>query len=221
MSEQAIPESHIRVRRALHEGGPATPQPLRQRIAALEEHPARPTRSLLRPRLLAPAAGLAALLVAGLMVVLSIGGGPSVVEAAELARLPNTEPAPAQNVRNPALLGRRVEGVTFPDWSKEFRWHAEGARTDRLDGRRAETVFYTHQGHRIGYTVVAGEALAAPNGAETLRRNGVELRRFDEGTRTVVTFERGGVTCVLSGHVIDRDTLVKLAAWKGDGAVHF
>jgi hypothetical protein len=221
MSDQAIPERHMRVRRALHEGGPATPQALRERVARVEESAPRPARSLARPRFLAPAAGIAAAVVAALLVALSLGGGPSVVEAAEIAKLPNAQPAPAQDVRNPALLDRGLDGVPFPDWSKEFGWRAVGARSDGLDGRRTETVFYTHHGHRIGYTVISGEPLAAPDGAETLHRNGVEIRRFDDGIRTVVTFERDGQTCVLSGHVIDRDTLVKLAAWQGDGAVRF
>jgi hypothetical protein len=219
VSEQAIPESHTRVRRALHEGGPATPQALRRRVHELERE--RTARPLVRPRVLAPAAGLAALLAAGLIAVFSFGGSPSVVEAAEIAELPNEQPAPAQDAGNGALLDRRLEAVTFPDWSEEFGWRAVGARSDSLDGRRAETVFYFHEGHRIGYTVVSGEPLAPPDGAETLTRNGVEIRRFDDGGRTVVMFERAGLTCVLSGHVIDRDTLVKLAAWQGDGAVRF
>jgi hypothetical protein len=111
--------------------------------------------------------------------------------------------------------------VTFPDWSKKFGWHAEGARTDRLDGRRAETVFYTHHGHRIGYTVISGDPLGPPEGAETVRRNGVEIHRYKDGDRTVVTFERDGLTCIVSGHVIHADTPLKLAAWRGSGAVRF
>jgi hypothetical protein len=50
---------------------------------------------------------------------------------------------------------------------------------------------------------------------------GLELRRFRLGRQDVVTFERNGRTCVLSGDVHDPDTLVKLAAWKGDGAIAF
>jgi hypothetical protein len=37
----------------------------------------------------------------------------------------------------------------------------------------------------------------------------------------VVTFERGGQTCVLEGEVIHPETLVELASWQGDGAVRF
>jgi hypothetical protein len=37
----------------------------------------------------------------------------------------------------------------------------------------------------------------------------------------VVTWRRQGHTCVLSGTGVDRDTLLELAAWKGQGAVSF
>ena len=130
-------------------------------------------------------------------------------------------PTPAPDRANPTVLEKHLEGVTFPDWSKKFGSRAEGARTDRLDGRRAETVFYTHHGHRIGYTVISGEPLEPPEGAQTIRRNGVEIHRYKDGDRTVVTFERGGLTCILSSHVVHADTPLKLAAWKGSGAIRF
>lgn len=226
MSEHAIPERHRRVVEALRHGGPATPDGLRSRLQALEPRPPemrRPAFPRGVPRLLAPVAGVAALLVVAVVVVLSLGGpaGPSVGQAAEIARLPANEPTPARDQATPALLEKGVEGVSFPDWSKKFGWRPEGARTDRLDGRRAETVFYTHHGHRIGYTVISGEPLGPPEGAQTISRNGVEIHRYMDGDRTVVTFERGGLTCILSGHVIHADTPLKLAAWKGGGAIRF
>jgi hypothetical protein len=226
MSEHAIPERHRRVVEALRHGGPATPDGLRSRLQALEARPSEMRRPALPrgvPRLLAPAAGVAALVVVAVVVVLSLGGpaGPSVVQAAEIAQLPANGPTPAQDPGSPALLERHLEGVTFPDWSKKFGWRAEGSRTDRLDGRRAETVFYTHHGHRIGYTVISGEPLEPAEGAQTVTRNGVEIHRYKDGDRTVVTFERGGLTCILAGHVIHADTPFKLAAWKGSGAIRF
>jgi hypothetical protein len=225
MSDRAIPERHRRAVNALRHGGPATPDGLRRRLQELESpapapQPARPRGA---PRLLAPVAGIAALVVVAVVVALSIGGpsGPSVVQAAEIARLPNTDPAPARDAGNPALLERRLDHVAFPDWSKTFGWRAEGARTDRLDGRRAETVFYTHHGHRIGYTVISGAALEPPDRAELVRRNGLEIHRYRDGDRTVVIFERDGLTCIIAGDVVDPDTPLKLAAWTGSGAVRF
>jgi hypothetical protein len=225
VSEHVMPERHRRAVEALRHGGPATPEGLRRRLQALESPS--PEMRLGRPRsvprLLAPAAGVAALIVVAVVVVLSLGGpaGPSVVQASELAQLPSTERTPAQDTRNPALLERRLEGVTFPDWSKEFGWHADGARTDRLDGRRAETVFYTHHGHRIGYTVISGKPLEMPENAQNVRRNGLEMWRYMDGDRTVLVFERDGVTCILAGHVVHEDTPLKLASWQGSGAVRF
>jgi hypothetical protein len=225
MSDRAIPERHRRAVKALRQGGPATPVGLRRRLQALEPPaPAlQPARPRAVPRMLAPIAGIAALIVVAVVVALSTGGpsGPSVVQAAEIARLPNTAPAPGRDTGNPALLERRLEDVAFPDWSKRFGWRAEGARTDRLDGRRAETVFYTHQGHRIGYTVISGAALEPPDRDELVRWNGLEIHRYRDGDRTVVIFERDGLTCIIAGHVVDSDTPLKLAAWKGDGAVGF
>jgi hypothetical protein len=225
MSDHVMPEGHRRAVEALRYGGPATPEGLRQRLQALE--PRSPERLLGRPRgmprLLAPAAGVAALIVVAVVVVLSLGGpaGPSVVQASELAQLPSTQPTPARDPQNAALLDRRLEGVSFPDWSKEFGWHADGARTDRLDGRRAETVFYTHHGHRIGYTVISGKPLETPDDAQVVRRNGLEMRRYMDGDRTVLVFERNGLTCILAGHVVHDSTPLKLASWHGGGATRF
>jgi hypothetical protein len=225
MSEHVMPERHRRAVEALRHGGPATPEGLRLRLENLEPRSPelRPARPRGVPRLLAPAAGVAALIVVAVVVVLSLGGpaGPSVVQASELAQLPSTEPAPARDAGNPALLDRGLEGVTFPDWSEKFGWHANGARTDRLDGRRAETVFYTHHGHRIGYTVISGKPLEIPDDAQIVRRNGLEMYRYMDGDRTVLTFERGGVTCILAGHVVHATTPLKLASWQGSGAIRF
>ena len=43
----------------------------------------------------------------------------------------------------------------------------------------------------------------------------------DDHGHTIASFKRGGRTCVLSGHVEHRPTLVNLASWKGDGEVRF
>ena len=50
---------------------------------------------------------------------------------------------------------------------------------------------------------------------------GIDLRLFTQDGRRVVTGERDDKTCVLSGEDVDDETLVKLAVWKGDGAVEF
>src|ERR687892_480638 len=222
MSDHVMPEGHRRAVEALRYGGPPTPGGGGGRLPALE--PPSPPRPLGGPRgvprLLAPAAGVAALIVVAVVVVLSLGGpaGPSVVQASELAQLPSTQPTPARDPHNATLLDRRLEGVSFPDWSKEFGWRADGARTDRLDGRRAETVFYTHHGHRVGYTVISGKPLEMPDDAQVVRRNGLEMLRYMDGDRTVLVFERNGLTCILAGHVVHENTPFKLASWRAGGA---
>ena len=44
---------------------------------------------------------------------------------------------------------------------------------------------------------------------------------LEEDGRTVVTWERGGHTCVLSAEGVPADELLELAGWKGKGAVPF
>ena len=175
---------------------------------------------MLRPAL---ATGLAVVLAVALAVALPLGGPsePTVAEAAELSLHPATEPAPHESAQRPELLRRSFAGVSYPAWSERFGWRATGARVDELDNRATETVFYQHTHHRIGYTVISGPAIEPPADAEVLTVAGIDLHRFRLGRQDVVTFERGGHTCVLSGAVHDPDTLVKLASWKGNGTVSF
>ena len=121
----------------------------------------------------------------------------------------------------PALLRDRVESVRFPNFEGKFGWEATGVRTDEIAGRSTRTVFYRHEGRRIAYTIVEGEALPWPDGAEKTPYDGVDLRTFTHGDRTVVTWRRDGHTCVLSSTSVPRDELLELAGWKGKGAVTF
>jgi hypothetical protein len=207
--------AHRRVAGALRGRGPAAPESLRARVRAPERPRSRPLTWL------APAAAAAALLVAVILVVpgLLAGGPPSVEQAAALASRVATEPTPAMVAGHPELLARDVDGVTFPEWGEKFGWHASGARTDEIAGRRAVTVFYRHMEHRIGYTIVSGPPLKVPANAHRMRVNGVDLAIYHDGDRTVTVFERGGHTCVLAGHVIHHDTMPKLASWRASGAI--
>jgi hypothetical protein len=206
------------------------PERLRERIteagggseaastAAAGRTPARPPWWRRWPAL-ATAGAVAAAAVVALVVV--PGGEPTVVEAAQLAELPPAEPAPEAQAGDPALLATNFEGLSYPDWAAEFGWRAAGVRTDELDGRTTKTVFYEKDGRRIGYTIVSGDALAAPDGGERSVVDGVELDAFGSGEANAVTWLRDGRSCVLAGDDVDRATLLELAAWKGDGAVAF
>ena len=187
---------------------PAPSADARDRAAPLPPVPAARTRTRAPARRSwrwAPRAGLAGALAALLLALVLVPGDRSVVEqAAALAHEPPTQRSPAAP----------VEGVRFPDWSREFGWHARGARHDALDGRVTTTVFYEHMGHRLAYTILPGRPAEPPAGARIVRRNGVEIALYRDGEHDVAVFERDGRTCVLAGHVLRESTLVKLAAWR-------
>jgi hypothetical protein len=197
-----------------------TPPKLRARI---ERERAAPSRPVQRRRLAIGSALAGAVAAAALVAVLALpsgAGGPTVVEAAQLSKLPATGSvgvAPA----NPKLLAASVEGVPFPNWTEEFGWRHAGIRSDRLDGRDARTVFYEHDGKRIGYTIVSGDSIDPPSGARPSYVNGVDLHSTSDQGRRIVTWLRDGRTCVLSGSGVSDAQLLKLASWKGDGAVPF
>jgi hypothetical protein len=197
----------------------AAPARLRARIEAGRS----PRRRTARPRFaLATGVAAAAVAAAVLLLVLPGGaGGPSIASAAELSARPSTGAAPAPRPGQPKLLARDVAGVPFPNWHKKFGWQATGVRTDTLGGRKTATVFYAKKGKRIAYTIVDGAPLKVPSDAAGARREGTELHTFRTDDRLVVTWLRGGKTCVLSAVGVDRDVLLKLAAWKGKGAVKF
>lgn len=169
--------------------------------------------------LAAVAAAIAALVVVALLP--TGGGGPSVAQAAAVSARPATEGPPSADPARPALLEADVEGTVFPNWDAEFGWIAAGQRADGLDGRDTRTVLYSKEGKEVGYTIVSGDALDPPEGAREVSSGGVDLELFTQDGRRVVTWLRDGKTCVLSGVGVDDETLVKLAVWKGGGAVEF
>jgi len=192
------------------------PLALRERIEAGRVR-AKPAR---RPWLLGGSfAGVAA--AAAAAIVLATGGGSaglSVAQAAELAKLGPAAPAPAVDGSHPSLLKRSVGGVIYPSWQDEFPWHASGARVDKVEGRRAVTVFYENPAHaRIGYTIVDGKPLGEPSGPG-LRQGAEHYVVLKRSGRTIVTWRRGGHTCVLSGPAsVPSEKLLALASWSGTG----
>ncbi len=207
---EAIPEAGLvvqrqrRVARAL--GAGLQPVPVRE-----------PVRPAVLPRL-AFAGALAAVLVL-LWVLVPSSGRSATEQAADIAKLPATQPAPEATG---SVLRAEVDGVRFPEWGREFGWHETGLRRDEIDGRRTATVFYEHMGHRLAYTIISGPPLPRPTDARVIERNGLEIsvyRDAGHGGHDVAVFERGGRTCVVAGHVLELNTLLKLAAWKGGGSL--
>jgi hypothetical protein len=196
-----------------------TPTELRARITAHREARRRsPRRKWAIGGPIAIAAAAAALIA--VLLVPSGGSGPTVPEAASLYQQPATAAVQA-DPSSPKLLAAQVEGVPFPNWQREFGWRAAGTRTDRLDGRLARTVFYRKAGKRIAYTIVSGDGIHAPADSHPARLKGVNLHTFRSGDRRVVTWWRNGRTCVVSAKGVGDHELLKLASWKGDGAVPF
>jgi hypothetical protein len=193
----------------------SAPSSLRERVDAAP----RARASSRRRRALVPAVAALAIAALAAVLVLPSGtpGGPSVVEAAGLGQRPAVEPAPPPATAK--LLDRRAAGLPFPDWSQKFGWRATGARTDTLAGRRMTTVFYAKAARRIAYTIVGGAALDEPDGSDRTVE-GTRVRLVRGRQPAFVTWQRRGHTCVLSG-TADPETLRKLAAWKGKGAVEF
>ena len=197
------------------------PVPTAVRDAIAAEMPAPRPRRL--PRLAWAGAAAATVAAVAVAVIVLAGGGaaPTVDEAAGLAALQPTEPAPEPRPDQPTLLAAEAEGLAYPNWSGEFGWKAAGERADRVGDRDATTVYYEKEGNRIGYTIVSGDSLGRPPDATTRTVEGVEFTVARDGERTIVTWLRDGHSCVLSGEDVDRSTLVELAAWRGDGAVAF
>ncbi|MQA72741.1 MAG: hypothetical protein GEU88_00025 [Solirubrobacterales bacterium] len=212
-----------RVAGLLADHGPLASPALRARVEA-EIAGANERRRLRVPILGVALAGAAATLLVALALFLPgvLGGEAGVGDAHGLSAGGPTAPAPAPQAHRPELLAASLDGIAFPDWEREFGWEAFGQRSDELDGRRTETVFYEHEGHTIAYTIVSGAPLEPPADAKPRRIGGVELYASrDSHGHDIVSFERQGKTCVLSGHVEERSTLLELAAWRGDGQIGF
>jgi hypothetical protein len=81
------------------------------------------------------------------------------------------------------------------------------------------TVEYRGRRQRVGYTIVAGPALAVPGEAQRVRRGSLGLAVVRRDGATVVTWRRAGHTCVLASRDAPARRLLDLAAWTGDGRV--
>jgi anti-sigma factor RsiW len=191
------------------------PEQLRARIESTR--PSRATRTRRRVAYGTSAAVALAAVVLLLVLALPSGtpGAPSVSDAAALAALGPVHAAPAPDPTNPhARLNRSVGDVYFPNWAAKFGWQAIGMRIDQLKGRQAVTVYYEWKaGKQIAYTIVGSPVLAQPK-AQQSWLDGTALRTLRLDGRLVVTWQRSGHTCVLSGTGVTAAVLQTLAAWK-------
>lgn len=194
------------------------PASLRARIDAERERVAPRPRGLpIRPVYGGALAAALAVVALAIVLVAPAGtpGAPSVSQAASLATRGAAAPAPAPDPGNPVKLGRSVQDVYFPNWSR-LHWRAVGQRQDRINDRLASTVYYEWKGKQIAYTIVSAPALEQP-AASVTERNGTTLRSLTIDGRLVVTWQRAGHTCVLSGSGVPSEMVQALAAWTAPG----
>jgi anti-sigma factor RsiW len=187
------------------------PFELRRRVDALGTRPI--GRRRWRP--LAALAGVGAAAAVAL-VLATTGGAPTVTAVLDAA---GASPAAAISSSGGPLLPVAVEGVRFPNYQEKFGWRAVGRRDDEIDGRDVTTVFYERGGERVSYSIVAGDALAEPDG-EDVEAEGTRLRRIGAGN--AVTWRRLGHTCVMDGSsAVSLAAVAELAGWKAKGEVAF
>jgi anti-sigma factor RsiW len=215
----AMFERERRVVELLHQTrSERAPLQLRERIEAAR--PTRPVRARRRATYLGGLAGALAAAVLALVLLLPSGtpGAPSLSQAAALAELGPSAPAPVPDPGAPGVkLGANVGDVYFPNWTTRFGWKAIGQRTDVIKGRTTTTVYYDWHGKRIAYTIVGAPALTAPT-ARVTKLHGTVLRTLKLDGRLVVTWRRSGHTCVLSGQGVPVTMLQQLAAWRAADA---
>jgi hypothetical protein len=192
---------------------------LHQRVEAMIA-PAEHERRRGRPRwrigiAVAAGAALAAGVIAIGLATTSGGGsqGFGVKQAAALTLSSATMPAPRESKTDRAQLSASVEGVRFPYWGERFGWHSSGARSDDVGGRSVRTIFYSNGGgKRVGYAIASGQAPSTPGGT-IVKRWGVSYRISADAGANVVSWERDGHLCVVSGKGVSTHTLVSLASW--------
>ena len=202
--------------RGLSEPAPAG---LRARVEGARRRPARAARARrfgIAGGFVAAAAALAIALVA---ILPSGAGGPSLSEAAVYTLGAPASPAPRHDFDG--ALSLTVDGVPYPYWEDSLGWNAIGTRVDKVGGRIATTVFYAKGDKRVGYTIVSGKGLSVPSSSASTLRNGVNIRSLKLGDTTVVTWQRKGHTCILSGRGVSHDELLKLAGWRDKGALPY
>jgi hypothetical protein len=221
---RALVDEQRRVRDAVRAAALEVAAPVALRARIDSDRRARAPRRRRRKLALGGAVAAAAAAVALSLVLTLPGevpGGPTIVEASELAVKAPTMAAPAQDASEPKLLTKRVDGIPYPYWGDELKWETSGSRVDKLGGRRITTVFYNRAGKRVGYQIIPGDRVAPPVATRQETIDGTVFRTFKAGDTNIVTWVRGDHTCVLSGKGIPPKVLVKLASWRGGGEVPF
>lgn len=180
----------------------------RERLAVQESAPRRPRGIVVA----AAATAALALAVAGVLVAGSDGTpGGSVADAAQVALRSPTDGPPGRT--GDGHLRVSVGGITFPDYGTRWkRWRAIGTRTDTVAGRAAVTVVFARGAQRVGYTIVDGDPLGVPAGAQRIAYDGLDVAVMRRGDARYITWEKDGHTCVLATRGAGLRRLLSFAA---------
>ena len=171
-----------------------------------------------RRGLFIPAATAIAVAVAAALVVSGHRAGPTVSQAARPGLERATMSTPRTDPGDRARLSLSTADVRFPTYLSTLGWAATGARRDRIAGRSVTTVFYRAQdGTRIGYAVVSGPPLAAPEGPVTTA-GGVRYAFGSVDSAKLITWNLDGHTCLIIGRRTGDETLLQLARSDGPSA---
>ncbi len=211
-------EELVELLRSVDVGAPKALHSRVQAMAAEHERDHTTLRGALGGMRLRLGALAAAGAVAGAALALALGSpgssSLSLGEAAAITMRPATLPAPAESHSDRAALNAGVEGISFPYWEDRFGWRSTGSRTSRVAGRTVHTVFYEdRQGHRVGYSIVAGVPAPKMPADEVHWRHGTAYHLSTVGGAKVVTWERNGHLCVIAGREIPSERLLTLASW--------
>lgn len=151
---------------------------------------------------------LVAATVAALVIALPSGDdGPSIADVAAVSARDPMLPAPSTVPGHALPLA--VGGVHFP--GAGAGWKPVGSRSDQVSGRSARTVTYARGTDLVRYTIVDGPALSAPDANLSAYEN-VRAAVFRRGDALVLTWRRGGHTCVLTSRDVGARRMLELAA---------
>ncbi len=194
----------------------SAPMALREQVQRMHERAAPKRRRARRYGVAGAFTTAAACVAVALAVIVGAGASsPTLAQAAALTVKPATGPAPGHTWDG--TLNLDVDGVPYPYWKHEYGWVATGSRVDKIDGRTATTVFYRKGNQRIGYTIVAGKPVSVSGSPRVSWVDGTRFRRIPVKGNAVVTWERRGHSCILSGQGVTWQQLLKLASWRDDG----
>jgi hypothetical protein len=196
------------------------PMGLREQVERTRERSGPRRRRAKRYGLAGALTTAAACVAVALAVIVGTGAsGPTLSQAAAFTVRPATGPAPTHSFDG--TLNLDVGGVPYPYWKQDYGWTATGSRVDKIHGRNATTVFYRKGKWRIGYTIVTGKPVSVPGAASVIFRRGTRFRSVPLNGNTVITWERRGHSCILSGAGVSRAQLLKLASWKDEGELPY